>query len=78
MDQANKTDMMDGEASFIVGIIILPPTPPKIIALLFKQSVTMASPLLQSSLSSPLLAGALLVGASWTRPFHIFPSLRCF
>jgi len=36
MDQAVAKDVIDAEASFVVGIIIIAPTPPKIIAPLFE------------------------------------------
>ena len=44
MDQAVAKDVMDVEASFAVGIIIITPTPPKIIAPPFEQLATKASP----------------------------------
>jgi len=39
MDQAVAKDAMDAEASFVVGIIIIAPTPPKIIAPPFERSI---------------------------------------
>ena len=50
MDQAVTKDAMDAEAAalFVIGIIIIAPTPPKIIAPSFKQSI----PLLSSEPSS--------------------------
>ena len=71
MDQAVVKDAMDAEASFVIGIIIIiiASTPLKIIAPPFERSVTTASPPLRlSSSSPPLSVGALLMGASWTRP----------
>jgi len=44
MDQAVAKDAMDTEASFVIGIIIIVPKPPKIIAPPFEQSVMTASP----------------------------------
>jgi hypothetical protein len=46
MDQALTKDAMDAEAaaSFVISIIIITPTLPKIIAPPLERSVTMASP----------------------------------
>ena len=70
MDQAVTKDAMDAEAvaSFVVSIIIIAPTPMKIIALPFERSVTTASTPLRSSLSLPPSARASSMGALWTRP----------
>ena len=59
MDQAVAKDAMDPEAAalFVVGIIIIVPTPPKIIAPPLERSVMTASPEPSASLHCLLTNG---------------------